>query len=107
MNFWNGKAKPKHEASEYFDEDDDLYVIQKKIDSILKERDREIQLLKSQVHNNTMFLQAIIMELIHKGTTTPLRSSSVPLNSGTNPNTKSVKELTKEERLAGPVGQLP
>lgn len=127
MSFWNGKKPPplpsKHPRmslsklldqktdEEYDNEDNDLlYVLEKKVNAILQDKEREISMLKAQIHDNAQFLQQIILELISKGTvgTSIVRSSSVPIGNSGNVNTKSVKELVQDAKTqAGPIGRLP
>lgn len=116
MSLWNGKkkepAKVLHShngADDEFSEDDEIYVLQKKVDALINDKERELALLKAQVHDNTQFLQQIILELIAKGSSgTVVRSASVPVK---DVNVKSVKELVADAKqngpLAGPAGKLP
>ena len=109
MSLWNGKKKEVIELNngDNFTEEDDFYILQKKVDALINDQAREVALLKEQIHANTVFLQQIILELIAKGTTPAVRSSSVPLGSAGNVNTQSVKELVKNAKTAGPAGILP
>jgi hypothetical protein len=117
MSLWNGKKKelPKlshahNKEDDDFSEDDEIYVLQKKVDALINDKEREMALLKAQIHDNTQFLQQIILELIAKGSSgTVVRSTSVPVK---DVNVKSVKELVADARqngpmAAGPAGKLP
>jgi len=115
MNIWSKKSPapvPRSHHEEFEDEDDLLYVLEKKVNAILQAKEQEIAVLKAQVHDNSQFLQHVILELITKGSSaTTARSSSVPLGNSANVNTKSVKELVESAKqngpLAGPAGKLP
>jgi len=109
MGFWNGKTaemeqEEKEEKEEIQREENDydlLYTLEKKVNTILIDKDREINLLKAELHSNTQFLHQIILELIaRQPVTSTLRSSSVPLNS-------SVKMKNDDGSTVGPVRKLP
>ena len=110
MGIWNGKTKKmeleekeqKEEIKKEEENDDDLlYTLEKKVNTILVDKDREINLLKAELHSNTQFLHQIILELIaRQPVTSNLRSSSVPLNS-------SVKMKNDDGSTVGPAGRLP
>jgi len=116
MTIWPKKTPPplpRNHHKEFEDEDDLLYVLEKKVNAILVDKENEIAGLKHQIHDNTRFLQQIVLELIAKGAapSTTMRSSSVPVGNSANANTKSVKELIADAKsngpLAGPAGKLP
>lgn len=113
MALWNGKTKLTAKLTEaklgakkedtWEDEEDLLYVLEKKVNTILVDKDREIAALKAEIHNNTQFMHQVIMELINRVPATgtaATRSTYVPVK-------RDEKMKESDGSIVGPVGKLP
>ena len=98
--------KSKEPHYEDVDEQDLLYVLEKKVNTILQEKDREIGLLNAQIHDNNQFMQKVILELIARQPVSTVSTVGRSLNV---PSTASVKEAMRDGNgaIAGPTGKLP